>query len=196
MSHEDPGWRPAIEDVWRYLIPILGGVLRARDTRREANGLVRLRREFVSFIPGLLFFLIALAFIAPFDREGGTWLSGSVLVAGLVSIGGALWVRGRGLSTASQEALAGSYQVAFFIGIGFAELAALWGAVVVILGGGLWLYMLGAAFTLVSLWLIAPTARDIARRQRDITASGSPLSMSDALVEMPPRGQPGGAPST
>jgi len=55
----------------------------------------------------------------------------------------------------------------------------------VFLGGSLWIYLLGLAFGLVGLWLIAPTRIDIERRQREITAAGSPLSLLDALISVP-----------
>jgi len=53
------------------------------------------------------------------------------------------------------------------------------------LGGSLWIYLVGLAFGLVGLWMIAPTRSDIERRQREITAAGSPLSLLDALISVP-----------
>jgi hypothetical protein len=37
----------------------------------------------------------------------------------------------------------------------------------------------------VGLWMIAPTRSDIERRQREIIAAGSPLSLLDALISVP-----------
>jgi hypothetical protein len=73
----------------------------------------------------------------------------------------------------------------FFIGVGVASAAALWGFVGVFLGGSLWIYLVGLAFGLVGLGMIAPARRDIERRQREITAAGSPLSLLDALISVP-----------
>jgi hypothetical protein len=73
----------------------------------------------------------------------------------------------------------------FFIGVGVAEAAALWGFAGVFLGGSLWIYLVGLAFGLVGLWMIAPARSDIERRQREITAAGSPLSLRDALISVP-----------
>jgi hypothetical protein len=73
----------------------------------------------------------------------------------------------------------------FFIGLGAAADAALLGLGGVFLGGSLWIYLVGLAFGLVGLWMIAPTRSDIERRQREITAAGSPLSLLDALTTVP-----------
>jgi hypothetical protein len=48
--------------------------------------------------------------------------------------------------TGSPEALAGSYRASFFIGVGMADSAALFGLVGVFIGGSLWIYLLGLAF--------------------------------------------------
>jgi hypothetical protein len=73
----------------------------------------------------------------------------------------------------------------FFIGVGVAEGAAMWGFVGVFLGGSLWICLIGLAFGLVGMWMIAPTRSDIERRQREITAAGSGLSLLYALTSVP-----------
>ncbi|HEV8621350.1 MAG TPA: hypothetical protein VGR33_00445, partial [Actinomycetota bacterium] len=67
-----------------------------------------------------------------------------------------------------------------------ANSAALFGFVGVFIGGSFWLYLLGLAFALPGLALIAPTRADIERRQRQIEAQGSSLSLLDALIDIPP----------
>jgi hypothetical protein len=66
-----------------------------------------------------------------------------------------------------------------------AESAALFGFVGVFIGGSLWIYLVGLAFAVVAFWMIAPTRLDIERKQREITAAGSPLSLLDALTTFP-----------
>ena len=53
------------------------------------------------------------------------------------------------------------------------------------IGGSLWICLVGLAFALVGFWMIAPTRLDIERKQREITAAGSPLSLLDALTTVP-----------
>jgi hypothetical protein len=84
------------------------------------------------------------------------------------------WIRRRPLATESPEAPAGSYWASFFVGVGLAESAALFGFCGVIIGGNLWICLIGLAFALVMLWMMAPTRADIERRQREITAGGVP----------------------
>jgi hypothetical protein len=66
-----------------------------------------------------------------------------------------------------------------------AESAALFGFCGVFIGGSLWICLVGLAFALVMLWMIAPSRLDIERRQREISAGGSPLSLLDALSAPP-----------
>jgi small-conductance mechanosensitive channel len=89
------------------------------------------------------------------------------------------------LPTSSPEPLARYYRALFFIEVGVAVAAALWGLVGVFLVGSLWIYLVGLAFGLVGLLMIAPTRSDIERRQREITEAGSPLSLQDALTIVP-----------
>jgi hypothetical protein len=72
------------------------------------------------------------------------------------------------------------------LGIGLAESAALVGFAVVFFTGERWLYFEGLAFALVGLGLIAPTRGNLERRQQQITAQGSPLSLIEALRNSPP----------
>jgi hypothetical protein len=48
----------------------------------------------------------------------------------------------------------------------------------VFIGGSLWICLVGLAFALVGFWMIAPTRLDIERKQREITAAGSPAFAS------------------
>ncbi len=196
MTHEDPGWRPASTGLWWYFVPFLGAFMRIKAQHRETDGLLRLRRTFLSLLPSLAFFFIAFSFLEPFDGGNEEWFPALVALVGLVSLAGAVWIRGRALDTTSPAALAGSYRAVCVLGIGIAEMAALCGTAAALLSGSSWLYLIGAAFTLVGLWLVAPTAHDIERRQRAIIAKGSTLSLLDALSGTPPPGQSGGTPRT
>jgi hypothetical protein len=51
----------------------------------------------------------------------------------------------------------------------------------------LWLYLVGLAFGFLGFALIAPTRADIERRQQQIAAQGSSLSLLEALMAPPSR---------
>jgi hypothetical protein len=183
--HEDPGWRPSLRGLWWYALPIVGDVMRVRGRRAETNGLIVLRSVFVGLIVPLPLFVVVLSFIGPWDGGDEGWVPWAVVAIGIVSLAYVARIRRRPLPTTSPQALARSYRALFFIGVGVAEAAALWGFTGVFLGGSVWIYLVGLAFGLVGLWMIAPTRRDIERRQREITAAGSPLSLVDALITVP-----------
>jgi hypothetical protein len=171
-----------------YMVPVVGSVMRIRANRRQENGLIVLRSVFLSLIVPLFLFLIALTFIEPWGGGDERWTPWAVLAVGVVSLAGIARIRRRPLPAGSAKALALTYRSLFFIGIGLAEAPALWGIAGVFLGGSLWIYLVGLAFTLVGLLMMAPTRSDIERRQREIIAAGSALSLLDALItELPTR---------
>lgn len=156
-----------------------------RARRRETNGLVILRSLFIALVAALFLFIVALSFIAPWDGGDERWVPWLVILGGIVSLAWVSSIRQRPLRATSLEGLANWYRALFFIGVGMAVAAVMWGFVGVFLGGSLWIYLLGLAFGLVGMWMIAPTRRDIERRQREITAAGSSLSLLDALISVP-----------
>jgi hypothetical protein len=185
-NHEDPSWRPSLRVFRWYLVPFVRSVLHRRQRRMQANGLIALRSVFLSLV-GVLFLLpVALSFIEPWDGGDERWIPWAVVVIGTIELAWVARVRRRPLATTSMETLARSYQALFFIGISIAVGPGLWGFAGAFLGGSFWIYLVGLAFALVGLWMIAPTHQDIERRQREITATGSPLSVLDALVSVPP----------
>jgi hypothetical protein len=183
---DDPGWWPSVRGLSWYVLPIVGSVMRIRGNRRQTNGLIVLRSVFLSLVVPLFLFLVALTFIEPWDGGDERWTPWMVLAIGVLSLAGIARIRRRPLPVGSVKALALTYRSLFFIGIGLAEAAALWGIVGVFLGGSLWIYLVGLAFSLVGLRMVAPTEGDIERRQREIAAAGSSLSLLDALISMPP----------
>ncbi len=160
--------------------------MRVRARRAGTNGLIVLRSLFLSLIFPLLLFPVALTFTEPWDDGDEQWVPWAVVGAGLYALAAIAWIRRRALATDSREALASSYRASFFIGVGLAESAALFGVCGVFVGGSLWIYLVGLAFALVGLRMIAPTRLDIEGRQREISAAGSPLSLLDALLTVPP----------
>ena len=183
-NHEDPGWWPSLRGSWWYTIGV-GFVMLARARPGETNGLIVLRSVFVGLIAAPLLFLFALSFIEPWDGGDERWVPWVMILIGIASLALISSIRRRPLLTTSLEALAHLYGGLFFIGVGVAEGAAMWGFVGVFLGGSLWISLIGLAFGLVGMWMIAPTRNDIERRQREITAAGSGLSLLCALTSVP-----------
>ena len=184
MTLEDPGWLPSLRGLWWYAIPVVGSVMRVRARSAEANGLIVLRSVFLGLIVPLLLFLFVLGFIAPGTAETRGWVPWAVVVIGIASLAYVARIHG-GPSRQRRQRRLPAPRAWFFIGVGVAEAAALWGFAGVFLGGSLWIYLVGLTFGLVGLWMIASTRSDIERRQREITAAGSPLSLLDALISVP-----------
>jgi hypothetical protein len=104
------------------------------------------------------------------------------LAIGLISLGATARILGRQLDTSSGKALAGSYRVRMFIGIGSSEVAVLVAIITTFLfQDSLWLIVLGAALSLVGFWLAAPSKRNLARDQERLREQGSPLDLVTAL---------------
>jgi hypothetical protein len=185
-NDHDPGWRPSLRALGWTAIPVVGLFMRAKARGRETNWLILLRTIFLALVPALFLFPVALSFIEPWDGGDERWVPRAVLLSGIVSVVWVLGIRRRQLPTSSPEALAGSYRALLFIGIAAAEVPVFAGITGVLLRGSLWIYLVGLPFALVGLWMVAPSKSDIERRQREITASGSPLSLLAALISGPP----------
>jgi hypothetical protein len=176
----DPGWWPAIRLVALTATPLF--FIPAFRRQRAADGLTAFRTLFLGSVVALPLYVILLAFDRP-------WNDGSVasqVVVALVALGiGSLALVERArygrLDVESPERLAESFRSRTFAGIGFAEAPALLAFVAVLASGNLWPYTIGLAFSLVGLWLIAPGARELTRRQQEIASRGSPFSLVAAL---------------
>jgi O-antigen/teichoic acid export membrane protein len=185
MTQEDPGWWPSLRGLSRHWIALVGSLMRLRARPLETNGLILLRSVFLVLVAALLLFVVPLSFIGPWDGGDERWVPWAVVAIGIISLAWVARIRRRPLPTTSPEALARHYRALFFIGVSAAADAALLGFVGVFQGGSAWIYLVGLAFGLVGLWMIAPTRSDIERRQREIIAAGSPLSLLDALISVP-----------
>jgi hypothetical protein len=57
-----------------------------------------------------------------------------------------------------------------------------------VIQNSLWLILVGAAFTLAALWIVAPSRTSIARDQQWLRDQGSPLDLTRALNTVQRRG--------
>jgi len=155
------------------------------------GGLKPLRVLFASLFLSLFLFLLMLTFIAPWsDGEADPiWIPLFVGGYGAVSVALVRWTIMRPLDVRSTPTVAGSYVSTVWLGIALAQSAAFFGVASVFITGDLWLYVEGLVFAILGMVLIAPTRRNIERRQRRIEAEGSSLSLLDALVATPSQGR-------
>ena len=164
--------------------------------RKERRGGIDPLTAFRFIFVGLVFALLLWAWILLYIVESGRWWStdqGMWFLAVVLGLAAASLVyvqaiRARRLNVESPERLAASYRAATFIGIGVAQCSALIGFVGAFVMSTYWIYLVGLAFALTGLYLVGPTPREIARRQDQIAAQGSPLSLVQALMETPPPG--------
>lgn len=154
------------------------------------DGISLLRVLFLAFLEASGLILLVLYFISSGESSGerlpSIWFL-ALIGYGLVSLILASRTLKRRLDTRSMETLAGSYRTNFFLGIAIAESAGLLGIVGVFLTGRLSSYLIGMAFALIGFAMMAPTRGNIERRQQEITAQGSPLSLGEALMRPRPR---------
>jgi hypothetical protein len=183
----DPGWAPAVR---RFGGISLRGVGMLRGRASPLDGLTALRIMFISILVIPFLYLFALAFIVPWDGGDESWVPWVVTLVCAYALAFALWARQRPLNLTSSERLARSYRSNTFTRIGLAEAAVFAGLVGVFVSGSLWIYAVAMAFGLFGLSLAAPSVRDIQRRQEEIAARGSALSLVEALAA-PKRGKSG-----
>jgi hypothetical protein len=180
-------WRYSLGVTASFVLPVAGALITLRVLRREGTPLSILRATFVAVVPTFLAFLVAFMLVTPWNRGEERWISWVVIVVGALLVLPIARVRRQRLATASPNALVSSYARSFFAGVQWSSTAALLGLIGMTISGSLWLYAVGTAFALVGVWMVAPTKKDIDRRQREIAAAGSPLSLIDALVSVTPR---------
>ena len=187
MMYEDPGWRGVLGRV--------GGAIfrpgKASHSGEGLNGVSTLRAMFLAFVLPLPMYLYVVFAIVEGEGEPlQTWAVSAIVLAGVLAIVGARWAATRPLATSSEQELASSFRRNFLIGIAFAEGPMLLGLVLALVERSRRPFLVGLAFTLVGLWIVAPTRGQIERRQRDVTAAGSPLSLGEALSRSYPRSEP------
>lgn len=182
MVDRDPGWKlsPLL------FVPILGPRLHARRLARSgADGIVRTRQLFASFVTAVVLFAVVLVGGAVPDPEGSAditpWILG-VCVVGVAALVATRQIAGRSLDCSTAPALAESYRTRFFLGIAVSESVALLGFVGAFLAPGGIVYLVGGAIALVGFSIVAPTRRHLEREDEELRGRGCAISLYDALA--------------
>ncbi len=181
MDYEDPGWLPSLRYAIPFVSPFLMHSPRFRD---RTNPLVSMRGIILSHVVSLFALLIPLLFVAGgLERHRSAAFALLIIGDAALAAAGVSQVRRRPFDTRSETDLAAQYRGLLFIGIGLVESIALVGFVGVFVTGHLWTYLLGMALSLAGFAAIAPTRRDIERRQARLDEAGTALSLGRALTE-------------
>ena len=187
---DDPGWRRSRRHALLALIP--GFLALQLRKSREGEGLVVLRGLFLSFVLGVMMIGVVVAILDLNTSSFGTVSEPPVVLGvlgvGVLSIIGPLAV-GRTLECGDDERLVKSYVQRFFLRIAFAELPALAGFVGFMVSSAGWMYLVGAAFSIVGFVRLAPTADHLRRDQDDLREKGCHRQLVLALQHHSPRGR-------
>jgi hypothetical protein len=181
-GYDDPGGGPAL----RTLISFSALSRRLRSASRESV-LAQLRTVFLAFLAAPFLFLYALQFMITDPAPPAGAALGGIAVLSAAMLGLEVWVRGRPLDVSSEAALANSYRTNFFLSVAPAEVPGWAGFAMALVTGTNGPYLIGMTAMLLGFLLAAPSRRDIARRQREIVAAGSSLSVGKALIRHPGR---------
>jgi hypothetical protein len=171
--YEDPGWRPAFKRLG------LGGL--RRSPQAGMDGVMITRLIFLALLLSALLILYVLVFII--DRVGtpDVTLGSMVLVLGIGGVAASAWTANRQLDINSASALAESYRTNFFLGFALNQAPLLMSFVFCFTEEELWPYLVDLPLYLIGMALIAPSRRNLARRQEQVQHQGSTLSLGRSL---------------
>jgi hypothetical protein len=180
VSYDDPGWRRA----WFALLPPWHGLVSV--VRGGADGITSARILFFAFMSSPLFMGAVLPLIVDETNGANDWSLIVPVALGAGGIAAALWVRRHHFLLGTEPRhVAMQYQQQMILGIAFAELPALVSWVVCFLLSARWPYVIGLAFSLTGMALVAPTRSDIDRKQQQLRERGS-ANLGQALLDNGP----------
>jgi hypothetical protein len=111
---------------------------------------------------------------------------GTVVVLSALGLVVVVRLNGRVIGGDSPIGVLGAYREAFFLEVAAAEVPLLAAFVIVFLSGSIAPYVAGLICGIPSWYLVAPTTRDIQRRQEQLRYQGSAVDLLSALVESRP----------
>lgn len=185
-AQDDPGW-PSGRKIL-VMLPPFGAIAAAKGGAGSGQPMVGTLRQILVTFWLALAGLAVVVFFALSDGVAGTdepvaWaLLG---VGGLASVAGGAFARRRPLACGEPGALAAQYRVTFFIGVAFAEMAALLGFVAAFVVDSAWPYFVGLIPTAIAFGLFTPTRGRLETVDRELQASGCPHSLRAAMYASP-----------
>ena len=156
-------------------------------TRRADADLRIALRSIVVVFSGVLLFLASFLATFPNLPNGAVmpWLALLAVIAA-AALNTARLLTHQPLDCSSDDALAAAYVPMVCIRLALSESIALFALTFTFLGGPAWTYYVGAACSLIWLWVgVAPTRSTLARDQRHLGQQGCERSLVDALGPRP-----------
>ena len=160
-----------------------------QNTPSGVDGLAVMRQLWATLMGAGI--LIALVILLIGDEWGTSGIAFGIPL-GLLSVAAAKFGRSRKLDLSNEGALALSYRTNFFLSFALVEAPYLMAFVLTFVLDQMSVLFAALPFFVVGMALIAPLSGELRRRQQEITASGSSLSLENALRNAPTR--PGVAP--
>jgi hypothetical protein len=149
------------------------------------DGVVATRLVFLSLLLSALLILYVLTFVIERVGAPDAALASMVVFLGIGGIAAAAWTANRKLDIANASALAQSYRANFFLGFALNQAPLLISFVLCFMREELWPYLVDLPLYLIGMMLIAPSRRNLERRQEQIHRHGSTLSLGRALSHLP-----------
>ena len=164
------------------MFPPVDRLIVRRQEKASDDGLIVLRRVFMSFCVAIALFGIVSVLIGPPTelRQRTPKVALGLLIAGGLSVVGGTFFE-RPLDCADERRLAGTYRTRFFMRMGFSESAALLGFMGYFMTAEPWVYPAAAGVTSLGFSRAAPTRGRLRRDQDRLDATGCAISLVQAL---------------
>ena len=169
-GYQDPGWWSSI----RHMLTL--GFVKPP----VVDGVVMTRNLFLSLFYAAFAMLLVLSRIMPVGSPSPA-IGALVVTLGVAGATGSFFMSRRALDASTPKNLAGSYRSLFFLGFATAEAPLLIALAICFVHDRFWPYLVALPLFLLGMSFIAPTRSNIERRERELTATGSMLSLVDAL---------------
>jgi hypothetical protein len=152
------------------------------STRSMKSTLIVMRSIWLSAPVSWLLFWSMLTFLKPEASARPAWLFPAIIALCVLNVGLIFFFSNRPLDAATSETLATSYAQVSLVAWALTDAAILFGFVGFFVGGGMTAYLIALPFGIAGLVLMMPTSANVRRFQERIRATGSPLSLLDALA--------------
>lgn len=182
-AYPDPGWGPAIRDSV-LLLGVVRFALRGERAWRELDGISAIRAILVMFVQ---FPLLASVALVMMDEDPWRWDPvGLVAVACAAIAAWRVWaLRQRIPAPTERTGVGGTYRGMVMTGMAWASASFVASIVVSFVTVQDWVILLGLITTLALLAAIAPTKRELDRRQARLDRARIPVSLRAALMVRP-----------